>query len=110
MLGEPGLQALQPPDGAANPVGEGRAIELDALPREDLALPIERKVIAIFGDQHMSEQGWGRQALGDRPLRSRSLMDRAASPAAIAWPADLDDPQPGGDMVEHLADRLTDEV
>lgn len=37
-------------------------------------------------------------------------MDRAAGPAAIAWPADADDPQPCGDMVEHLADRLADQV
>ena len=35
MLGETRLQRFQPPDGAANPVGEGRAIEFDALPGED---------------------------------------------------------------------------
>ena len=69
VLGEPRLQRLQPPAGAANPVGERRAIELDALPGEDLALPVERKVIAVLGDQHMGEQSRGRQALGDRPLR-----------------------------------------
>lgn len=55
VLGETGLQRLQPPDGAANPIGEGRAIELDTLPGEDLALPVERKVIAVFGDQDMIE-------------------------------------------------------
>ena len=58
----------------------------------------------------MSEQGRGRQALGDRPLRGRRLVDGAAGPAAIAGPADADDPQPCRDVVEHLADRLADQV
>src|SRR5688572_31676084 len=44
MLGEPGLQRLQPPDGAAHPVGERRAIQFDTVPGEDLALPVERQV------------------------------------------------------------------
>jgi len=50
MFGEPRLQRLQPPGGAANPVGERRAVQLDTMPGEDLALPVERKVIAVFGD------------------------------------------------------------
>jgi hypothetical protein len=36
MLCEPGLQRLQPPDGASNPIGERRAIQLDTVPGEDL--------------------------------------------------------------------------
>ena len=58
----------------------------------------------------MGEQGRGGEALGDRPLRGRRLMDGPAGPAAIARPADADDPQPRRDMVEHLADRLADQV
>jgi hypothetical protein len=42
MLGQPIPQRLQPPSGAAYPVGQGRAIELHALSGEDLRLPIER--------------------------------------------------------------------
>ena len=37
-------------------------------------------------------------------------MDGAAGPAAIARPADADDPQPCRHMVEHLADGLADQV
>ncbi len=72
VLGEPRLQRLQPPAGAANPVREGRAIELDALPGEDLALPVERKVIAVFGDQHMGEQSreWRGPWRSDAPGRA----------------------------------------
>src|SRR5690348_5748272 len=57
VLGELGLQRLQPPDGSANPVSECRGGELDTLASEDLALPIKRKVIAILGDQHLGEEG-----------------------------------------------------
>src|SRR5580692_6900663 len=54
---------------ATDPVGERRAVDLDAIPGEDLALPVEWKVIAVFGDQDMSEQGRTGQPLADRPLR-----------------------------------------
>jgi hypothetical protein len=59
VLGKPFLQRLQPPTGAADPVGKGRAVDLDALPGKDLALPVERQMIAVFGNQDMSEQGGG---------------------------------------------------
>ena len=67
-------------------------------------------MVAVFRDKHMSKQGGSREALGDRPLRRGSLMDGAASPAAIAWAANADDPQPRRDMIEHLADRLANKV
>ena len=51
MLGKPGLQWLQPPHGATDPVGERRTIQLGPLPAKDLALPVEWQVIAVFGDQ-----------------------------------------------------------
>lgn len=35
---------------------------------EDLRLPIEQCVIAIFADQHLGEQCWRCQAAGDHPL------------------------------------------
>ena len=100
--------------GCTSPTGRGQAHwaprDMQPLPCEDLALPIERKVIAVFGNQHLSEQGRGRQALGDRPFRGRSLMDRAAGAASITGSADADNPQPRGDMVEHLARGLADQM
>jgi len=68
MLGQLLVEGLEPPTGATDPVRQGRAVQLDALPGEDLALPVKRKMIAVLGDQEMGEQGGGRQALGDRPL------------------------------------------
>lgn len=42
------MHRTQVPGGAADPVGERRAIEIDTLPGVDLRLTIERKVIGIF--------------------------------------------------------------
>lgn len=49
-----------PPAGATEAAREYRAIQLDALPGEDLALPIERKVVAVSGDQRVGQevQAW----------------------------------------------------
>jgi hypothetical protein len=91
VFGEPCMQRLQPPDGPANPIGECRPIQLNAVPRENLALPIKRQVIAILGDQDMGQKTGTGQAFGDRTLRSGSLMNGPAGPAAIARPADADD-------------------
>ena len=110
MFAEPLLQRLQPPAGTPDPVGQRRAVQLHTAAGEDLALPIERKVVGIFADQDMGEQAWAGQALGDRTLRRRRLVDRAAGAAAIARPTHADHPQPGGHMVQHLAHRLADRM
>ncbi|MNG17751.1 hypothetical protein D3C84_1017620 [compost metagenome] len=39
----------------ADPVGQGRALQIHALTGVDLGLPIQRKVINEFGDQHMGQ-------------------------------------------------------
>src|SRR6185437_13072215 len=68
LQAEPDLRPAGRRAGPLDPVRQGRAVQLDALPGEDLALPVKRKMIAVLGDQEMGEQGGGRQALGDRPL------------------------------------------
>jgi hypothetical protein len=110
VLGKPCLQRLQPPDCSANPVGKRRAVELNAMAGEDLALPIKRKVIAVFGDQDMSQEPRRGQALGNRALGGRRLVNGPAGATAVAGAADADDPQPSGHMIEHLADGLADQV
>ena len=66
MRCEAGLQRLQPPTSAAHPVRESRAIDIDPVPGEDLALPVKRKVIAVLGDQDMSEKTGTGEALGNQ--------------------------------------------
>jgi hypothetical protein len=56
----------------------------------------------------MGEQGGTGEALGDRTLWSRRLMDGPAGLAAITRAADVDDAKPRAHMIEHLADRLAD--
>src|ERR1700681_2184256 len=107
---EAGLQRLQPPASAAHPVRQGRAVDLDPVPGEDLALPVKRKVIAVLGDQDMSEKTGTGEALGNRTLGGGRLMNSPAGAAAIARPADADDLQPCGHMIEHLADTLADDM
>ena len=109
-LGELGLKRLEPPAGTTDPVRERRTVQLDALPAEDLTLPIKRQVIAILGNKDVGEEGWSGKALGDRPFRRGRLMDRPTGSAAIARPTDADDPKLYRDMVEDLACRLADQV
>jgi hypothetical protein len=49
-------QWLQQRRRLADPVRQRRSVEVDPLTLEDLALPVERQMIAIFGDQDMGEQ------------------------------------------------------
>jgi hypothetical protein len=68
-FGQPLMQFLKPPTGTADPSGQRRTREIDAVAGEDLRLPIKRRVIAVFADQHLGEQRRRRQAAGDHPLR-----------------------------------------
>src|SRR6266540_4458110 len=102
------VQRVEPPACAANPSGQRRAIELNAVAREDLRLSIQRRVIAIFADQDLREQRRRRQATCDRTLRRRRLVHGPTGPAAIFGAANPDDTEPRGHPVQHLADALAD--
>src|SRR5258707_9850495 len=99
MRCQAGLQRLQPPTSAAHPVRKSRAIDIDPVPGEDLALPVKREVIAVLGDQDMGEKTGTGAALGDRTFRSGRMMNSPAGPAAIARPADADYSTPRGHMI-----------
>src|SRR5260370_33631498 len=102
MRREAGMQRLQAPTSAAHPVRESRAVDLDPVPGEDLALPVKRKVIAVLGDQDMSEKTGTGEALGDRTLRGGGLMNNPAGPAALPRPADADGSKRRRPMIEPL--------
>ena len=80
------------------------------MPREDLALTIERQVVAIFAHQNMRQQARARHSLGDGALRRSSLVDRPAGAATIFGTPDAQNPQPCRHEVEHLTDRLADDT
>jgi hypothetical protein len=75
--------------GPADPMGQCRAVEFDALPGVDLSLAIERKVIGVFGDQNLRHRRLGRQSALDQPCR-RGRLDYhvLAGPAGVFGPAD----------------------
>src|SRR5471030_2692284 len=58
----------------------------------------------------MGEKTGTGEALGNRTLRGRRLMNGPAGPAAITGPADADDSEPRRHMIEHLADGLADHM
>ena len=108
---EPLMHRPQQPGGAADPVGQGRAIEIDALPGIDLGLAIERQVIGIFGDQNLGHRRLGRQSALDQPRRRGRLHHHLlAGPAGILGPADDQHAQLRRDDVEPLAAILADPV
>ena len=70
------MQSFEPPASAADPSGQRRTGEIDAVAGKDLRLPIKRRVIAIFADQYLGEQRRRRQSAGDQPFRRRRLHHR----------------------------------
>ena len=67
---------------ASDPVGERRAIEANALALVNLRLAVERQVIGIFGDEHVRNRRFRRQAAFDQPRRGRRLDDDVLACAA----------------------------
>lgn len=105
------VEEIQPPGGAADPIRECRAVEIDALAGEDLRLAVERQVIGILADKDMGDERLGRHPAVERADRGRRLHDGAlAGPAAIARPADDPDLELGRYDIELLADILADHV
>ena len=75
--------------GAADPVAERAAIEMDALPLEGLGLAIERKVIAEFrdddpGDEEFRGQPAGHDMFGGTH-RAVPLRPRPGQGGIVAW-------------------------
>ncbi len=110
LVGKPCLQRLQPPAGAADPACQGRPLDRGAVPSEDLGLSIERRVVAVLADQHLGDEPRRSQALGDRTVGCRRLMNRAAGAAAILGATDAHHAKLSRNPVEHFARGLADRV
>lgn len=95
----------------ADPIGKSRAVEIDALAAHDLGLSIKRKVIGIFGDQHMGDGCFRRQACLDKPCWSRGLDDAiSAGTAPIFGAAGDNDAELRWNHVQPLGDILANAV
>ena len=109
FIEQPLVNRPQQPGGAADPIGQRRAIEVDPLPGVDLGLPVERQVIGVFGDQHLGDRRLGRQAALDQPRRRGRLHHHVlAGPAGVFGPAHDQHPELRRHDVEPLAHVLAD--
>ena len=100
---EPLVQRHQFRRRIADPEGQRRAVEVDALGGQHFGLAIQRQVPAIFGHQHGSDHGFGRQSGFDQMLRRRRFYDLLARPAGEPGPVCDDHPVLGRDHVEPFA-------
>ena len=92
----------------ADPVRHHRAIEIDPFASIDTGLAVQRRVIAILADENVREQPGAWPATLDRQRGHRSLHHALADPARKRGPDVPDDLEAAGDVVQHLADVLTD--
>ena len=76
-----GRERLQQRRRASDPVRQGRAVEVEPVAPEDLALAIEREVVAVLGHQHVGEEPRPRPAALDGPRGQRRLHEAPNSPA-----------------------------
>ena len=97
------------PRGAADPVGKCRAVEVYTLALVDLRLSVERQVIGVFGDQHLGDGRFSRNATFDQPRGSCRLDDDfLAGPACIFGTTRYQNAELGWHDVELLADVFAD--
>ena len=93
----------------ADPIGQRRTVEFDALAGVDLSLPIQRKMIGIFGDKHLRYRGLGWQSAFDKPGRRWRLHHHVlTSPAAIFGSPNHQHAELCRHDVEPFADILAD--
>ena len=85
---QPLINRAQQEGCSSNPVGQCRAIQVDALAGVNLGLAVQRKMIGIFRHQHLGDGRLGRQATLDQPRRRRRLHHEVfAGAAGVFGPA-----------------------
>jgi hypothetical protein len=90
----------------AYPSGQRRAVQIDAFAGIDLRLPVERHVVGILRDQHISEQPRPDESSIDRPRRCRSLHGPVVGVAAQLRAHMADDLEAGSYALQHLGEIL----
>lgn len=93
-IGNQGIKdGLQLEGRLADPGGQCRTIQIDALAAVDLRLAIERKMIGVFADENMGDHRLGRHPALDQMRRRRGLNNATlAGPAGIFGAPRDDDP------------------
>ena len=99
---------IEQPGRLANPVGQRRAVEFDAVAGVDLGLTIEREVIAVLRHQQVCQGGRCRAPARRRHRRWRRLGDGIAGGAGVFRPDVADDLEVPGNVVQHFRDVLAE--
>ena len=92
----------------ADPVGQGRAIQIEALAVEDLALAVKRQMVGILADQNVGEQARTGTAALDRARRQRGLHEAFAAGAGKARPDNAVHDEAAGNVFQLLGHILAD--
>ena len=101
-------QGFQQRGGFANPIGQCGTIEVNAFASKNLALPVERQMIRILRDQHMSEQVRSRPAAFNGTRGQRRLMDRLAAGTGQLEPHNTVHPKLAGDVFQFFGHILAE--
>lgn len=89
--------------GEADPERQRRAVNVYAFARQDLRLTVEWKMVGVFRDEHVSDEGLRRQSTLDQSVRRRSLHHAVrATTAGVFRPPRHDHAQPCRNPVEPL--------
>ena len=112
------MQRLQLGSSGADPLGQRRSLDLHAVARQDLRLPIKRKMIGVFRHHDIRDHGLGRQAALNQPRRRRGLDDTGnrigagllARAARVLRSLRHDHAHLGRHLVEPLRGVLADDV
>ena len=108
MLLECGEQGCEQLSGSSNPSCKCRTTDVYTLACIDLRLSIERKMIAIFRDEHMRKKCGSCNAALDRTARRRSFHDAIASRARKLRTHMADDLEVLRDVLQLLADIFSE--
>lgn len=92
----------------AHPAGQGRAVQIEPVALEDLALTVERQVVGAFVDQHMRQQARPRTAALDRARWQRRLREGLAARTRKARPHDAVHDEPAGHVLRFFRHILAE--
>ena len=101
-------EGFQQGGGLADPVGQCRAIQIEAFAVEDLALAVERQVVGILADQDMGQETRAGAAPLYGPRGQRGLDEAFAAGAGQARPHDAVHEEAPGDVFQFFRDFFPD--
>ena len=108
MGSQQGQDRIERHDAGADPIGQRRRVDLDALTRVSRALPVQRLMVQELGDQNHRQKARPGKAAWDRMRGRRRLADRFAIPAGELLAHLLDDLPPARLAFQRLGDYLAE--